>query len=43
MLAEAEKSAPDRSEAEGSAGATRTQGEAEADIIFKKGEAEAKA
>src|ERR671931_2904668 len=30
-------------EAEGHADATRTQGEAEAEIIFKKGEAEAKA
>ena len=30
-------------EAEGHATATRTQGEAEAEIIFKKGEAEAKA
>src|SRR6185369_8729818 len=31
------------SEAEGHAAATRSQGEAEAEIIFKKGEAEAKA
>ncbi|HEX7191797.1 MAG TPA: flotillin domain-containing protein, partial [Thermoanaerobaculia bacterium] len=31
------------SEAEGHAASTRTQGEAEAEIIFKKGEAEAKA
>jgi flotillin len=30
-------------EAEGHAAATRTQGEAEAEIVFKKGEAEAKA
>jgi flotillin len=42
VLADAEKGRL-TAEAEGHAAATRTQGEAEADIIFKKGDAEARA